>query len=76
MNETLKRTISGAVYIVLLLASILFSTESFIILFGIFLIIAIYEFCNLVQINKVFPILFGTILYTTISLVSFYNKRN
>ena len=36
MNETLKRTISGAVYIALLLTSILFSTESFIILFGIF----------------------------------------
>ena len=73
MNETLKRGISGAIYIILLLASILYSTESFFILFGIFLIIAVYEFCNLVQINKVFPILFGTILYAIVTLVSHYN---
>jgi phosphatidate cytidylyltransferase len=74
MNETLKRAISGAIYIILLLASILYSTESFFILFGIFLIIAVYEFCNLIQIHKVFPILFGTVLYTTVTLVSHYNK--
>ncbi|TRX10913.1 phosphatidate cytidylyltransferase [Flavobacterium gawalongense] len=74
MNETLKRGISGAIYIILLLASILYSTESFFILFGIFLIIAVYEFCNLIQIHKLFPILFGTVLYTTVTLVSHYNK--
>lgn len=72
MNETLKRTISGAVYIALLITSILFSTESFIILFGIFLLIATYEFCNLVAINKVFAILFVSLFYTTVSLISFY----
>lgn len=72
MNETLKRGISGAVYIALLLTSIQFSTESFIILFGVFLIIATYEFCNLVQLNKIFPILFISLFYTTISLISFY----
>lgn len=75
MNETLKRTISGAVYIALLLTSILFSTESFIILFGIFLIITIYEFSNIVNLNKIFSILFGTLLYTSVILVSHYNKQ-
>ena len=74
MNETLKRGISGAVYILLLLASILYSTETFFILFGIFLAIAIYEFCNLVQIGKVFPIILGITLYTAITLLSHYNK--
>jgi phosphatidate cytidylyltransferase len=74
MNETLKRSLSGAVYVILLLASILFSTESFFILFGIFLIIAIYEFCNLIQVHKVFPILFGAFLYIAVTLVSHYNK--
>ena len=74
MNETLKRALSGVVYIVLLLVSILYSTETFFILFGIFLMIAIYEFCNLVQINKVFPILFGVTLYTAVTLVSHYSK--
>jgi len=75
MNETLKRTISGAVYIALLLTSILFSTESFIILFGIFLIIATYEFCNLVKLNKVFSILFVSLFYSTVALISFYRTE-
>ncbi|KIO52574.1 phosphatidate cytidylyltransferase [Flavobacterium hibernum] len=75
MNETLKRTISGAVYIALLLTSILFSTESFIVLFGVFLIITIYEFSNLVSLNKVFSILFGALFYSTIILISHYNKQ-
>ncbi|MRX40643.1 phosphatidate cytidylyltransferase [Flavobacterium sp. LC2016-23] len=75
MNETLKRTISGAVYIALLLTSILFSTESFIILFGIFLVITIYEFSNLVDLNKIFSILFGVLLFSVIVLISHYNKQ-
>ncbi|WP_202703631.1 phosphatidate cytidylyltransferase [Flavobacterium sp. UGB4466] len=75
MNETLKRTISGAVYIALLLTSILFSTESFIILFGIFLIIATYEFCNLVGINKIFSILFVSLFYSAVALISFYKTE-
>lgn len=74
MNETLKRSISGAVYILLLLASILFSTESFFILFGLFLVIAIYEFCNLTQVSKTLPLIAGTLLYCTITLISHYNK--
>ena len=73
MNETLKRAISGAIYILLLLASILYSTESFFVLFGLFLIITISEFCNLIQINKVAPVLFGTIFYTSVTLISHYN---
>lgn len=76
MNETLKRAISGAVYIALLLTSILFSTESFITLFGVFLIITIYEFSNIVNLNKVFSILFGTLVYSSIILVSHYNKQS
>ncbi len=76
MNETLKRTISGAVYIALLLTSILFSTESFIVLFGIFLIITIYEFSNIVNLNKVFSILFGVLIYSSVILVSHYNKQS
>nr|WP_314839431.1 phosphatidate cytidylyltransferase [uncultured Flavobacterium sp.] len=75
MNETLKRGISGVVYIILLLTSILYSTETFFVLFGIFLLIAIYEFCNLVQIHKVFPIIFGFLLYSTVALVSHYNQE-
>jgi phosphatidate cytidylyltransferase len=75
MNETLKRALSGAVYIVLLLTSILFSTESFIILFGVFLVIATYEFCNLANINKIFSLLFVSLFYSTVALISFYKNE-
>lgn len=75
MNETLKRAISGAVYIVLLLTSILFSTESFIILFGVFLVIATYEFCNLANINKIFSLLFVSLFYSSVALISFYKNE-
>ena len=74
MDETLKRGISGAVYVLLLLASILYSTESFLILFGIFLVISLFEFCNLIQVNKLIPIIFGSALYVLITLISNYDS--
>jgi phosphatidate cytidylyltransferase len=43
-------------------------------LFGIFLIIAIFEFCNLIQINKIPSIIFGILIYTSVTLFSCYNK--
>ena len=63
MNETLTRLLSGVVYIVLLLFAISYSTNSFYVLFGIFMVIAINEFCNLVQISKIVPFLVGIIIY-------------
>ncbi len=72
MNETLKRALSGAVYITLLLTCILYSIESFFILFGIFLIIATYEFCDIIKINKFIGIPLAIVIYGTVTLVSFY----
>lgn len=63
MNETLKRTISGAIYVILLLSLILYSTESFFVLFGVFLLIAVFEFCNLIQLNKIFALIVSSIIY-------------
>lgn len=75
MNETLKRLISGVVYITLLLFSILYCTESFILLFGIFLVIATFEFCNLVKLNKILPITLASVSYVVISLLSYYKTE-
>ncbi len=52
MNEVLKRTLSGVVYIILLLAALIFSEQSFLLLFGLFFLIAIHEFCKLYNIKK------------------------
>ena len=51
MNETLKRALSGAVYVVLLIGCISYSREGLAVLFGAFLVIGAYEFCKMYQLN-------------------------
>jgi phosphatidate cytidylyltransferase len=79
MNETLKRLLSGAIYVIILLVSIQFSTNEnfsgFFILFGIFLLLAIYEFCNLVKINKIFPIVLASTIYFISFLIAKASKE-
>ena len=70
MNETLKRALSGSVYIILLLVCISHSTLSFFVLFGIFLSIAVFEFCNLQNINKILPIFISILIYGSISYLT------
>src|SRR6218665_91782 len=65
MNESLKRLLSGVVYVALLIIATSYSVSSFYILFGVFMLIAIYEFCQLANLNKIFPLLFGATIYTT-----------
>ncbi|MEO0060002.1 MAG: hypothetical protein RLZZ312_1649 [Bacteroidota bacterium] len=67
MNETLKRTLSGTVYIILLIASLSYSQRSFFLLFGIFLIIATIEFCNLVNLQKIIPVIFSIAFYGSVA---------
>jgi len=62
MNETIKRTISGAVYIALIVATSC-SVESFYVLFGIFLIITLFEFCRILKINFYLPTVIACISY-------------
>lgn len=57
MNESIVRTLSGIVYIVLLLSATLFSPISFTILFGAFLVLAVLEFCRLTNLEKTIPLL-------------------
>lgn len=59
MNESITRALSGIVYIALLLGATLFSPTSFIVLFGIFMLIAITEFCKLANLNKIVPVIMG-----------------
>ena len=63
MNETLTRLISGVVYVTLLIVATSYSSDSFYLLFGIFLLITIYEFCELVNIQKIIPILLGGVAF-------------
>jgi phosphatidate cytidylyltransferase len=73
MNETLKRSISGAVYILLLIVSIICSVETFFILFGLFLLIAVYEFCELVHINNIAPLILAVLMYGSVTYLESKN---
>lgn len=71
MNETLKRSISGVIYVVLLLVAIQYSAETFIVLFGIFLLIAVFEFCDLIKIKNLLPLLIAAFLFSLFYLIDF-----
>jgi phosphatidate cytidylyltransferase len=57
MNNTLTRALSGSVYVALLISATLYSSNTLMILFGIFLLLATLEFCKLVQLQFTFPLL-------------------
>ena len=63
MNSTLVRAISGAVYVLLLIACIMYSSQSVTLLFGIFLVLATIEFSKLVKFNSIISVVFTTGLF-------------
>jgi phosphatidate cytidylyltransferase len=60
MNESITRALSGIVYIFLLLAATYFDL-TFILLFGVFLIIATIEFCKLTDLPKTGAVIMSVI---------------
>lgn len=62
MRETLTRLLSGIVY-VLILAAAMFYAESFLLLFGVFLMIAVIEFCSLVRLKVTVPMVIAALGY-------------
>jgi len=76
MNETLTRTLSGLVYIILLVGATLISTESFLLLFGAFLVICTAEFCDLVSLKKTTPIVLAIGGFLLFAYFKTFNKTN
>lgn len=75
MNSTLTRAISGAVYIVLLISATFYSSNSFLLFFGILLLIAVSEFCKLVNLKNIVPMLIAAGLFILCNL-SYTIKTN
>ena len=67
MRETLIRLASGIIYVVLLIVASSYSLNSFLILFGSFLLIAVYEFCSLLNLNKILPLIIAAVSYSLFS---------
>ena len=75
MNDLLKRTLTGAVYVASVLAAICFNPIISSIYFGIIGIIALSEFYNVTsrksqKLNPILAYLTAVSLYTTIALYS------
>ena len=62
MSETLTRGLSGLLYITLLILS-LFNQHAFVVLFYIFGMICMAEFCKLIQLKSYYPYIIFTIMY-------------
>jgi phosphatidate cytidylyltransferase len=52
MRNLLKRSISGIIYIVIFISSILFSKESYVVLIAIFTFLCIWEFYKMTKLNN------------------------
>jgi phosphatidate cytidylyltransferase len=68
MTTTVTRALSGAVYVLLLVGATLYSPHSFLLLFGLFLLFSVSEFCKLVSLKPVLPLLLATIGYILFNL--------
>lgn len=76
MRETLTRSLSGLVYILLLIGATLYSHDSFLLLFGMFLAVCTAEFCDLVNLQKPIPILLAIGAYALFAYFNTFNKTN
>ncbi len=74
MNENLIRSLSGLVYIFLIVSASLYSKESFILLFGIFLLQIVKEFCDLVLLAKIPALIIAGVLYSIFGFFLSFNK--
>jgi len=63
MNESVIRSLSGLVYISLLLSATLFSRESFLLLFGLFMLQTVREFCRLINLPQIPALILAALLY-------------
>lgn len=67
MREALIRSVSGIVYILLLSAAIFWSDFTLYLLFGLFLLLAVGEFCSLTSIKKAIPLIVAAIAFVALS---------
>ncbi|WP_395075623.1 phosphatidate cytidylyltransferase [Flavobacterium sp.] len=74
MNETITRSLSGLVYVLLLILATLFSRETFLLLFGLFLLQTVNEFCALVKLPKIQSLIMAGVLYFIFSFFFSDNK--
>lgn len=68
MTTTVTRALSGAVYVLLLVGATLYSPYSFLLLFGLLLLFSVGEFCKLVGLKPILPLILATLGYILFNL--------
>jgi phosphatidate cytidylyltransferase len=68
MTTTITRALSGAVYVLLLIGATLYSQYSFLILFGLLLLFSVAEFCKLVSLKPIIPLIIAAVGYILFNL--------
>lgn len=68
MPESVVRTLSGSLYILLLVASIFYSENSYKGVFIAFMLIGCYEFCKMISLSKTIALSIGVLF----ALISFF----
>jgi len=63
MKKLLTRSISGLIFVSVLIFSILFSKITFIFLFYILMLFCLFEFNRMIKLKSVFPYIIGTLLF-------------
>ncbi len=71
MNELTKRTLSGFVFVLLVVFSTIYSPLIFSILFAFFLIVGSLEFANLLSLNKKITVSISVAFYVIFSALGF-----
>lgn len=68
MTTTVTRALSGAVYVLLLISATLYSPYSFLLLFGFLLLFSVVEFCKLISLKPILPLILATFGYVVFNL--------
>ena len=63
MNDLVKRTLYGGLYVGILIFGILYGKLTFIVLFWIIMNLSIFEFNRLIKFQSVFPYVLGNLLF-------------
>lgn len=68
MNESFVRALSGVVYVALLIGATLYSPLSFAILFGVFMLLGVYEFSKLIRFKFAIPAVLAALAFVFFAL--------
>ncbi|MET2985474.1 phosphatidate cytidylyltransferase [Aureibaculum conchae] len=63
MREILIRALSGIIYVAIIIGSILYSKESFYLVFFILMLLCLYEFKNLIHLSYKWTFVVATLIY-------------